>query len=402
MKFLLVPGNNSLSHIAKCLAIDERLRALGHDSLLAVGADRAQFVRDSGRTCAILPDLQENDHAGLPTVQWFSDAEKISECIRNEVTLMKEYRPDRVLGVFRFTLKASAALAGIPFDSLTCGCMLHSSSEVLGFDRREEGAAEQKQYLDNFYRYAGRKVGAVLKTFGLEGIADIREMLQGERTFLWDFPEFAAVPPGIDTHHIGPVSWNYWPHDELDIPQLTEDAAPLAIVTFGTCVNSAEVAIRTVRLLSGMGYRVLLAAGGQNELLCASKLPARVTVCRFAPLHLLFPHAALLVCHGGQLTVFEALAHEVPVLVMPLQPEQAHNGLCLERLGCGKRLLPPQIFRGNSQVYIDAFQAMSDDDFCTAVRSCTREAIAPGRLAHARTILESFQATQTLCNMLVN
>lgn len=124
MKFPLIPGNNSLSHITKCLAIDERLRTRGHEALLAVTAKHARFVRDSGRNCAILPDLQENDGAGLPTVQWFSNPDKIADCIRAEAALMQEYRPDRVLGVFRFTARASAAVAGIPFDSLACGCML--------------------------------------------------------------------------------------------------------------------------------------------------------------------------------------------------------------------------------------------------------------------------------------
>jgi len=68
--------------------------------------------------------------------------------------------------------------------------------------------------------------------------------------------------------------------------------------------------------------------------------------------------AALTLCHGGQLTVFEALAGRSPVLVLPLQPEQAHNGLCLARLGCGRSLLPPRPFLGDSRTYVDAFATL--------------------------------------------
>lgn len=399
MKFLLVPGNNSLSHIAKSLAIDERLRSLGHQTLLAATSRRARFLRELGRECAILPDLQENDDAGLPTVNWFNRPGKIAACIRAEAALMEEFRPDRVLGVFRFTLKAAAALAGVPYDSLTCGCMLPATTDVLGFAPGEAGADEQKQYLDAFYHYAGAKVSAVLRDLGLPPVRDVREMLQGERTFLWDFPEFMPVSPEPGLHHVGPLSWDHWPHETLDVSQSIDGDGPLAIVTFGTCVNDVEVAIRTVRLLVEMGYRVLLAAGGQKELLGAARFSPRVTVCRFAPLHLLFPHAALLVCHGGQMTVFEALAQKVPVLVMPLQPEQAHNGVCLERLGCGSRLLPPQTFRGSSQVYIDAFQSLTDAELRTRIESCTRR--DENSLEAAQRVLARFDAPGTLSDLLV-
>lgn len=396
MKFLLVPENNSLSHVAKCLAIQDGLTLLGHQSLIAVSSKSAAFLRALGREYALLPDLQENDGAAFPTVQWFSDPGRIAECIRAELALLQEYRPDRVLGVFRFTVKAAAELAGIPYDSLSCGCLIPSLGEVLGFHRGEEGAQLQAQYLDLFFRYAGDRVSGAMKRLGLPGITDIREMLQGERTFLWDFPEFAPVPPLPGLHHVGPIAWQHWPHDDFDLTEITADPAPLALVSFGTCINSTEVATRVVRLLAGLGYRVILAAGGQSELVEAAAHHPRVTVCRFAPLHLLFPHAKLLVCHGGQMTVFEAQAHAVPVLVLPLQPEQAHNGVCLERLRAGRRLIPPQVFRGDSRVYTDAFQAMSAESFCSLVSDFSDGSGAAG-VREAQRMLSRYDGVKAVC-----
>jgi UDP:flavonoid glycosyltransferase YjiC (YdhE family) len=402
MKFLLVPENNSLSHVAKCLAIQDHLLTRGHDSLIAVSSKSARFVRGLGRECAVLPDIQENDDAGFPTVNWFNRADKIAECIKAEVALIGQYRPDRVLGVFRFTMRASAELAGVPFDSLSCGCMLHTTPEVLGFDPEHPGAAEQKLYLDMFYRYAAAKVTPVMESFGLEGIGDIREMLHGERTFLWDFPEFCPVTDDATLHHVGPLSWRGWQHDEIELEAVLGHARPLAVVSFGTCVHSVDVAERTVRLLLGLGYQVLVAAGGQAQLAEAIADHPRVTVCHFAPLHLLFPYTSLLVCHGGQMTLFEAMSHRVPVLVMPLQPEQAHNGVCLERLGCGRMLLPPQQFRGSSSVYIDAFKALDDDAFCRLAGECVQQAEALGHVAAARQLVRRFDALDTLCGHLVS
>ncbi len=398
MKFLLVPGNNSFSHVAKCLAIEDGLKSLGYGVLVAVSRKSALFVRGLGRECAVLPDLQENDNAGFPNVDWFRHPQRIADCIRAEVGLMMEYRPDRVLGVFHFTAKASAALVGIPFDSLTCGCMLLGTEEVLGFAHGDHGIDEQKKYLELFYQYAGAKVGAVLRDFGLASITDIREMLQGESTFLWDFPEFMPASTSSKTLHVGPIFWHQWPHDEIDISRFSSDADPLAVVSFGTCVHSIEVATRMVRLLDSLGYQVLLAAGGQKKLLNAMGCHPRVTVCSFAPLHLLFHHTSLLVCHGGQMTVFEAISNQVPVLVMPLQPEQSHNGVCLERIGCGLRLQPPQVFSGNSQVYIDSFLSMTDEQIFSTIRKFTGQVKDSGKLADAQKTLRRFHAVQAICS----
>lgn len=401
MKFLLVPENNSLSHVAKCLAIQDGLTSLGHHSLIAVSSKSASFVRALGRDCAVLPDLQENDGAAFPTVQWFNNPGKIADCVKAELALLKEYRPDRVLGVFRFTIKAAAELAGIPYDSLICGCLVPSAGEVLGFHPDEEGAQLQEQYLDLFFRYAGDRVSGVLKGLGLAGVRDVRDMLRGERTFLWDFPEFAAVPPLPGLHHVGPVAWHHWPHDDGELTSMVDDWKPLALVSFGTCVNSGEVAARLVRLLVDLGYRVVLAAGGRSELVEAAVKHPSVTVCSFAPLHLLFPHAKLLICHGGQMTMFEALAHGVPVLVLPLQPEQAHNGVCLERLGAGRRLIPSQVFRGDSRVYTDAFDAISDQSLGGMVSDFTGGTDTSG-VRQVQRILSRFDAVPTLCARLVS
>lgn len=377
MKILVVPGNNSLSHIAKCLALEASLAARGHDVLIAAGRRNAPFLEERGTSCRVLPDIQESDEAAFPTVAWFMKPRRIADCIRAEVELMRRCRPDRVVGVFRFTSKAAARLAGIPFDSLTCGCMLTANPDVLGFAPGETGRELQQYYLDTFYRYAGARMSMALKDLGLDGIADIRAMLEGDRTFLWDFPEFSPLPPSPGVTHVGPIFWNGWPHDRIDLDEITNDSGPLALVTFGTCTPDGAIAARIVRILRDLGFRVLLAAGGREEILRPMPEDPRIVALRFAPLHLIYPHIRLAVCHGGQMTVFEALSRRVPVLVMPFQPEQAHNALCLERLDCGGRLVAPQPFRGNPAVYVDAFNRRSDAEL---------RATVSGLVDHPRTV----------------
>ena len=162
MRFLLIPENNSLSHIAKCLAIRESLSGRGHEVLIAVNGKHSQFLSRLGVDCSILSDIQEIDGSPFPTTLWFKHPQRVTACIEEEVALLQNCSPDRVLGVFRFTTKAAAQIAGIPYDSLICGCMLPDSPEVLGYADRETGIDLQYENLKGFYRYAGKKISLAL------------------------------------------------------------------------------------------------------------------------------------------------------------------------------------------------------------------------------------------------
>jgi|GEM_PF-1484048 len=400
-KYLLIPGNNSLSHVVKCLAISDALKARGHEARIAVSRKHSIFLQQLAIEHIVLPDIQENDESGFPSVEWFRKPQQIMDCINAEVELLKTYRPDRVLGVFRFTLKASAQIAGVPYDSLSCGCMIPDSLDVLGYADEEPGREIQQIILDGFYRYAGSKIGAVVSSFGLpKSNGDVRHMLKGERTFLWDFPEFARLPQRADLLHVGPLVWNHWPCDAVDHNALVNGGLPLAVLAFGTCTVCLPAAKRIIGILVDRGYRVLLAAGGQKEFLNMFPDDPRVTAYTFAPLPGILPHTDILVTHGGQMTVFEALQNEVPVVVMPFQPEQAHNGVCLERMGCGTRLVPPQPFQGNPSIFIDALGRMTDEEIGSKVDGLVQNPMTKRRLTEAREIIGRYGGIEKIADVL--
>jgi len=399
MIFLLVPGNNSLSHIAKCLAVREALILRGHTVHIAVSKGSSLFLKKIRTDHYVLPDIQESDGAMLPTVEWFRHKRNIIDCIKAEVEILRQLRPDRVLGIFRFTLKASARIAGIPYDSLTCGCMTPDSQEVLGFAGNEPEMEQQRTILDGFYRYAGAKLSDAYESFSVNGFSHVLSALKGEQTFLWDYPEFMQLPPGNDCVYTGPFSWNNWPYDNINIDSIA-DGSRLAIVAFGTCFSQAETAMRLVPLLLDLGYKVLIAAGGQQNVLEDLPRSPRVITLTYAPLHRLFPHASLVVSHGGQMTVFETLQNRIPVIIMPFQPEQAHNGVCLERLGCGSRLVPSRPFQGNPAVYIDALKFMTDDEIMAKICGLVDNPQTAKRLEENKRVMGSYEGVEKIAKML--
>ena len=100
------------------------------------------------------------------------------------------------------------------------------------------------------------------------------------------------------------------------------------------------------------------------------------------------------------MTVFDALANNTPIVVMPFQPEQAHNGVCLERLGCGCRLVAPQPFRQNPWAYTDALDRMSDDEIKSKIKSLVNNPQTPIRLAEVKEIINRYNGAEALAALL--
>lgn len=360
MKFLLVPSGNSLSHVAKCAVLEKALTQHGHRVLIAVSRVHADFLNRLSLPHTVLPDIQESDGGGLPTLNWFRSPDLLRRCIQAEIDLLKTYRPDRVVGVFRFTTKIACTALDVAYDSFACGCMMPDMREVLGFGHQTPTADEQALYLENFFRFAAKKMSMVMADFGMQPIHDLRDLLIGDRTFLWDYPEFVPLPERAGRFHVGPLSWQTWPYRGPAPEPFPVNCRPRALVCPGTQPANRMVIRKLVRSLLAGGYHVSVACGGHAYLMNAFPPHPRLRCWFFTPLTQLLPHAELVICHGGQMTLFESLIHQVPVLVMPSQPEQAHNGVCLERIRCGHRLVGAVAFKGDQAVYAHAFMNQND------------------------------------------
>ena len=397
-RYLLIPGNNSLSHVAKCLALCESLERRGHTARLAVKHNNVSFLRQLGVEHFVLPDIQESDNSPFPTIAWFRDPERTAACIRAELELIQAFKPDRVMGTFRFTLRASAAMAGVPYDSLICGCMLLEHDGALGFTNGEPGARDQAIILDSFFRYAGAALSKAYALLGVQGVEDARQALRGDRTFLWDFPEFLRLPSRSGCEYVGPIFWNRWPYDEFDLNRILHADRRLAILAFGTCTQNGEVVPRLSRILARMGFQVVVACGGQ-AVDGKNGYDSSAILLRYAPMSLLLPKASLLVTHGGQMTIFEALGFGVPVAVMPFQPEQAHNGVCLEQIHCGRRLISSQVFQGDPMTYVSAFNRMSDEDLMGRISALVDDTDVRQHLKAIGHTLSKYGGVETLASM---
>ncbi len=379
MRFLLLTATNTLSHLAKSLALRDALRARGHEVHVTASAGRSEFLRRLGVPHEVLPDVVEADGGASPSFAWFR-AERFEACVRAEAELLRRLRPDRALGIFRFTGAISARLAGVPYDALVCGCMTPACEEPLGFAPGEPGAAAQAEAIAFFRRSAARRAAPALARLGAPPVEDAWALLLGERTYLWDTPEFQPLRPDPSLVHVGPLGWSGWPIDARARERLAALPAPLALVSFGTGGGHAAVAARLSGALARMGFSVAVAGA-----LPAQGGPGAPRIARFdlLPVEEALERAAVVACHGGQGIAFEALQHRVPIAVVPFQPEQAQNGRCLERLGCGVRLEHGAVALPGAQSAEAAFLARGEADIEARLAALCADPAGPARRAAA-------------------
>jgi UDP:flavonoid glycosyltransferase YjiC (YdhE family) len=173
----------------------------------------------------------------------------------------------------------------------------------------------------------------------------------GDLTLVTELPEVLGIPaqairdwrpadgrhyrPGTRLVATGPL----FAHLDLPLPPAVaawlDGRAPTVLVV----LSSATPALlrQVVRRVRAAGPRVIVGATihdyGPNE-------DPQVVVAGLLPNHRVMPHVSLAVTMGGQGTVQTALASGVPLLGLPLHPEQELNVDLAVRHGAGLALSP--------------------------------------------------------------
>jgi len=123
---------------------------------------------------------------------------------------------------------------------------------------------------------------------------------------------------------------------------------PTVYVTLGTLDNDAPGILEAaVEGLRGEPVNVVVTVGPNREPEELGPQPPNVHVERYVPQSQLLPLCDVVVAHGGSGTTLAALAHGLPLLVLPQGANQFWNAERCAALGLGIRLLPGQVDPGS-------------------------------------------------------
>lgn len=128
--------------------------------------------------------------------------------------------------------------------------------------------------------------------------------------------------------------------EELGSVQLPSGPGPRITVALGSFLSArGDVLATAVRAARQGGWRLALAHGSTplDEL---GPLPAGALVARHLPQVALLAHTDVLVTHGGNGSVTEAVLAGVPMVVLPFSTDQFAAAAAIERTGFGRVLAP--------------------------------------------------------------
>lgn len=167
---------------------------------------------------------------------------------------------------------------------------------------------------------------------GLKRVNHYLSELEGDITLLCDLPKLFPQKnmPG-NFRFIGPLYYE-GNHDEHEIVSSLSPDKKTILVSLGSSGDWKGVAFLNDEIFSG--YNIIAAGKGADEYLPAPHIIKKKFVNNMA----LLPHCDLMICHGGNGTIYQAIAHELPVLAFTSIFEQEWNMHRIEALGLGQMI----------------------------------------------------------------
>lgn len=378
MAVVLAYTSPALGHLLPLVPILIELRERGHDVHLRTLAGQVERMNDLGfRTDAIDPGIEAVVHddyaakgakAGLAAAaRVFADRGALDAPDMREA--MDQVQPDAVIVDVNswgagFTLEAADtpwATFSPYIPALTSpgtppfGPGLRPMVGPLG---RWRDALARRLVLGAIEQSMLPRLNGLRTDLGLETVATVEEFLRKSTIMFVTTAkpfEYDVTDWGPDVVMIGVTAWEPSIEHSHSLP----DDGPVVLVTTSSEFQDDGVLARTaLAALQHEPVRVVVTmpAGVPDDLV----VPPNATVVEFASHAALLEHAVAAVTHGGMGATQKALAHGVPVCVVPFGRDQLEVARRAEVAGAGVRLSPRRLSEPNLRAAVRTAMTMSD------------------------------------------
>lgn len=218
-----------------------------------------------------------------------------------------------------------------PADLVVIDCLMFGALDAA---RRAGLRYAVIEHLYDSYYERGCLRGPLGLSLRLRGLRPRQALAAAAARLVTSIPELDPFPPDAAPNlvHTGPV---------VDVAPVaaSRHGDPMVLVSLSTFAfaGMGQALQRIVDACGQLEARVVVTTGGVLDP-ASLRLPANVEAHRFVPHVELMPQASVLVGHGGHGTTMQALAHDLPVVVMPMYglADQPLVGRSLEQAGAGR------------------------------------------------------------------
>lgn len=344
-KILVMPDGNWLSHTSRPFEVAKELRELGHEVVFASDGQYMKLPQESGFQVFSITTINPErvlrcSRSGR--TNWY-DYDLIKACIEAELQLFDKVQPDLILSDFRLPLSTSCELAGIPLAVILNAAWTNYYSAKI----------KAPEHL-KITRLLGRKVTTLfipwIKNFilkidsrpfnkfrqeqGLIPRKNIWDIWCGDLNLIVDIPEYGTtenLPEHF--HYIGPIVWE----PRIESPKWLEtldSCKPTIYFTMGS-TGYARFFEQAIEIFGNTEYQCIMTTAGMVELF---NIPDNFYVTDYAPGNDIMKKSDIVVCQGGNGTIYQAMSEGVPIIGIPTMHDQEFNLDRVEELGVGMHL----------------------------------------------------------------
>jgi UDP:flavonoid glycosyltransferase YjiC (YdhE family)/HAMP domain-containing protein len=325
----------TLAHVARPMSLAKSLDPTRYDVLFACDP---RFMNLFGKVSFPFRPIHS-----MPSSQFLNSLKKVSPLydartlrayVKEDLDVIREFRPDLIISDFRLSLSISAASAHCPTMQITNVYWNSASTKTIPL--LDEKLAPRFMYelgqpaVLAWHRWS---MNRLRKEHGLPPLkAGIgQSQIWADHVLYSDIPEMMPISDLPPTHHyLGPIHWS--PSVSLPVwwDQLPSEK-PVVYVGLGSSGEESALSV-ILQALAELPISVMVATGGHP-------LPAGVGRNVYAADYLPGDQAAtranLVICNGGSPATQQALTAGVPVLGVTSNVDQGMNmeAVCRTRAG---------------------------------------------------------------------
>jgi UDP:flavonoid glycosyltransferase YjiC (YdhE family) len=341
LPLLLIFPFDAMAHYLRCLSLADTLSDRFQIQFL-YSHKYHRFVENAGYetfSCAALDGDQVMQAMRKFDFSWLEEG-TLTNVFLSQVDKIHEVGPVAVLGDTMPTLKMAAEAAGIPYVSLMNGytSKYYASGRSMprehpmykmvsllpeNFSRLLISAGEQK-----YFREMHKPFRSIRNRFGLSHFKSYFSEMEGDLNLICDLPElFPQQHLPSNYHFIEPL---FYQGEKAVLPALQKlDLNKKTIfITMGSTGDWSRLAMLNDEKFAR--FNVVTACDKENVLHAP-----HILSLDFVDINTCLVHADLVICHGGNGTIYQALRRGLPLLCRTSHCEQEWNVQMLIRKGLG-------------------------------------------------------------------
>jgi UDP:flavonoid glycosyltransferase YjiC (YdhE family) len=339
---LLIFPFGYLSHYLRCIVLARQLS--NHFEIkFAANTQYDGYVQDAGFD--VFPCASMNEADVLSAVKNFDfswlNEKNLEHAFLAQVAAIEAYRPVAVLGDAMPTLKMAAEYTDTYFISLLNGYMSKHYAQVRSLSKTHFAypyLSKLPAAVKDFFTATGetlafREVHKPFKKlrsrYKLSTINSYLDEMEGNHTLICDLPSlFPQKNLPRNYSIIGPLIY-----DEKRTSSVLNLATNKRTIYVSAGSTGQWQQLTFLNHPDFARFNIVTAGDRQNVLSAM-----HIIKLNFVSANELLPHTDLVICHGGNGTIYQALAYGVPLLCSPAHFEQEWNVAALETAGIGRSL----------------------------------------------------------------